>query len=123
MLNKEKIEHFKGKLEKRKKDLEEALSHVGQKNPKIAGDWEVTVADMNVMTADKNELADAFEQLEGRAAIEDKLEEQLTFINEALEKTKKGKYGICETCGEQISEDRLEANPAAKNCIKHAKKK
>ena len=122
MLNKEKIEHFKGKLDKRKKDLEEALSHVGQKNPKIAGDWEVTVEDMNVMTADKNELADAFEQLESRAAIEDKLESQLVLINEAMEKIKKGKYGICETGGEQIEEDRLEANPAAKNCIKHAKR-
>ena len=122
MLSKQKIEYFKEKLEKRKKDLEEALSHVGQKNPKIAGDWEVTVEDMNVMTADKNELADAFEQLESRAAIEDKLESQLTFINEALEKIKKGKYGICETGGEQIEEERLEANPAAKNCIKHAKR-
>lgn len=122
MLSKQKIEYFKEKLEKRKKDLEEALSHVGQKNPKMAGDWEVTVADMNVMTADKNELADAFEQLESRAAIEDKLEGQLTFINEALEKIKKGKYGICETGGEQIEEERLEANPVAKNCIKHAKR-
>lgn len=109
-------------LEKRKKDLEEALSHVGQKNPKIADDWEMTMGDMNVMTADKNELADAFEQMENRAAIEDKLEEQLIFINEALEKIKKGKYGICETGGEQIEEGRLEANPAAKNCIKHAKR-
>ncbi|MFA4890173.1 MAG: TraR/DksA C4-type zinc finger protein [Candidatus Paceibacterota bacterium] len=123
MLSKQKTEYFKGKLEKRKKDLEEALSHVGQKNPKIAGDWELTMADMNVMTADKNELADAFEQLENRAAIEDKLESQLTFINEALEKIKNGKFGICETGGEQIEEDRLEANPSAKNCIKHAKKK
>lgn len=122
MLSKQKIEYFKEKLEKRKKDLERALSHVGQKNPKIAGDWELTMADMNVMTADKNELADAFEQLENRAAIEDKLEGQLTLLEEALERMKKGKYGICETGGEQIEEERLEANPAAKNCIKHAKK-
>ena len=122
MMPKEKIEYFKSKLEKRKSDLEEALAHVGQRNPKIAGDWETTMADMNVMTSDKNELADAFEQLENRAAIEDKLEEQLTFINEALEKIKNGKYGICETGGEQIEEKRMEANPAAKNCIKHAKK-
>lgn len=122
MLSKQKIEYFKEKLEKRKKSLEEALSHVGQKNPKIAGDWELTMADMNVMTADKNELADAFEQLENRAAIEDKLEGQLTLLEEALERMKKGKYGICETGGEQIEEERLEANPAAKNCIKHAKR-
>lgn len=122
MLSKQKIEYFKEKLEKRKKDLEGALSHVGQKNPKIAGDWELTMADMNIMTADKNELADAFEQLENRAAIEDKLEGQLTLLEEALERIKKGKYGICETGGEQIEEERLEANPAAKNCIRHAKK-
>lgn len=120
-LPKEKIKYFKKILEKRKKDLEGALKHVAQKNPRAPGDWEVTPAEMNVMLSDKSELADTFEELESRTVIEDKLEERLIFTNKALEKIKKGTYGICETCGKPIDEQRLQAFPCAKNCIKHAK--
>lgn len=119
---KEKLEFFKKKLEDRKKELESALSYVAQKNPANPEDWETTVPDMNVMISDKNELADIFEEFENRAAIEDKLEEKLTFVKEALEKIEKGTYGICETGGEMIDEKRLEAYPSAKNCMEHAKK-
>lgn len=121
-LSKEKLEYFKKKLEDRKKELEKALSYVAQKNPANPEDWETTEPDMNVMISDKNELADIFEEFENRAAIEDKLEEKLTFVREALEKVKKGTYGICETGGEMIYEKRLEVYPTAKNCLEHAKK-
>lgn len=39
-------------------------------------------------------------------------------INEAIEKIKEGKYGICEACGRRISKERLKAVPYAKYCIK-----
>lgn len=121
-LSKEKLEYFKKKLEGRKKELEGALSYVAQKNPANPEDWETTEPDMNVMISDKNELADIFEEFENRAAIEDKLEEKLTFVKEALERIKKGTYGICEEDGEMIDEKRLEVYPTAKNCLEHAKK-
>ena len=38
-------------------------------------------------------------------------------INEALDKIDKGSYGICEECGEDISEKRLKARPVARMCI------
>ncbi len=120
-LTKEKIEYFKEKLEKRKTELEKELSVVGRKNPDIKGDWEPTQVDMNPMVSDKNELANSFEEMEERAVVEDNLEEQFTFVNQALERVKKGTYGICETCGEDIDERRLEVFPAAKNCVKHTK--
>ena len=40
-------------------------------------------------------------------------------VDEALEKIEKGTYGICETGGEKIEEDRLEANPSARTCKAH----
>ena len=120
-LSKEKIEYFKKKLIERREELEKELSLVGRKNPDVKGDWEPTQVDMNTMVSDKNELADSFEEMENRTAIEDSLEEQLTFVNQALERVEKGTYGICETCGCDIDERRLEAFCAAKNCIKHTK--
>lgn len=120
-ISKEKLDYFKKRLEARKKELEEALARVGQRNPANPEDWEVSSPDMNVMLSDKNEMADMFEELENRAAIEDKLEEKLTFAKEALERIKNGTYGICQTCKELIDEKRLEVYPCARNCIKHAK--
>jgi len=38
-----------------------------------------------------------------------------------LKKIEDGTYGICEVGGEEIPEDRLDANPSARTCIEHAK--
>jgi len=42
----------------------------------------------------------------------------ITNINEALRAIEKGSYGVCDTCGELISKQRLSVLPFAKNCIK-----
>lgn len=121
MLSKEKIEYFAKKLEDEKKQLEEELGHIGKKNPDILGDWEVSSDDFNFDSADKSDLADSFEDLGNRIAIEDVLEEKLIYVNEALQRLKKKAYGVCLICKKPIQEKRLEAYPAAKHCIEHAK--
>lgn len=120
MLSKKKIEYFKEKLEKERERLEKSLEYVGKKSSNVPGDWETSLGDLNIETSDKNELADVFEEMETRAAIEDKLEEGLTLVNQALGRIKKGTYGICQTCKKPVEEKRLEVNIVAKNCIKHA---
>lgn len=119
-LSKEQIKHFKEKLEKEKEELEKELNKIGRKNPDVAGDWEVTPGELNTNPADPSELADTFEELENRSAIEDSLEEKLGFVNKALNNIKKGSYGICGVCKEPIAIKRLEVNPAATECVKHA---
>jgi len=41
----------------------------------------------------------------------------LHHIDEALERIKKGTYGICRNCGKEISKDRLEAVPTTTQCM------
>jgi RNA polymerase-binding transcription factor DksA len=53
-------------------------------------------------------------------ALASKLREQLDDVQRALDKLDAGSYGTCETCGEAINPDRLEAMPAARYCITHA---
>jgi DnaK suppressor protein len=48
------------------------------------------------------------------------LSDQLQEVERALRKFDAGTYGKCETCGEEISEARLEAMPATRYCINHA---
>lgn len=42
---------------------------------------------------------------------------RLTLIDNALERIKNGKYGICKLCGQEIAQGRLEAIPYAALCI------
>ena len=112
-------EDFKKKLEEEKAKLEADLSEVARKNPEKPGEWEIKAPEMNPMLSDQSELADTFEELETRAEVEFELEERYKHIVEALERIGNGTYGICKECGNPIEEKRLEANPAAKTCIKH----
>ena len=59
------------------------------------------------------------EQGENRA-LSASLAEQLSEVNEALQRIEEGTYGNCVTCGEEIGEARLEAMPATPYCITHA---
>jgi DnaK suppressor protein len=43
-------------------------------------------------------------------------------IEEALERIEDGSFGICEKCGEDISEQRLRARPVTTHCIECKKK-
>lgn len=42
----------------------------------------------------------------------------IELIEQAIQRLVDGKYGICQDCGERISEARLEARPHAVYCIK-----
>lgn len=43
--------------------------------------------------------------------------EKIRLLNDALRKIYDGQYGVCEMCGENIKESRLEIIPYAKYCI------
>lgn len=43
---------------------------------------------------------------------------ELADIKAALKRIKKGEYGICQTCDEEINENRLDAIPETAFCIK-----
>lgn len=110
---------LKAKLLEEKARLESELSHVGFKNPEIAGDWEPSAPDLNNPTADVNDVADSMEAFEEGAAIEVELEARLLEIDAALARIEAGTYGVCRICGEKIEDARLHANPAAPTCIAH----
>jgi RNA polymerase-binding protein DksA len=42
---------------------------------------------------------------------------ELGEVEEALQRIRVGTYGECETCGDAIERDRLDANPIAKRCV------
>ncbi|MES2006564.1 MAG: TraR/DksA C4-type zinc finger protein [Patescibacteria group bacterium] len=120
-MNSEKIAEFKDRLEKELSQVKSELDTVGVQNPKNSGDWEAKETEMDVMNsaADENEAADKMEEYTENRAINDELEVTFNAIKSALKKIEDGTYGICEIDGEEIEEARLEANPAARTCLKH----
>lgn len=110
---------LKTKLEEEKKLLEEELATVGRRNPSNPADWEPTQGESELDPTDRNDLADNIEKYEENSAILKELEIRYNNVLLALKKIGEGKYGICETGGEKIEDDRLDANPAARTCKKH----
>ncbi len=121
-MDKQDIKYFKDKLEKEKILLEEELSTISRINPDNPSDWEATASDMEVDSADENEVADKMEELEDNKSILNQLEPQLNEVKAALQRIDDGTYGICEISGKPIEKERLEANPSARTSIGSMKK-
>jgi RNA polymerase-binding transcription factor DksA len=51
------------------------------------------------------------------SSVLQRVEAQLAEIEGALGRLDAGSYGICELCGKPISDERLEAMPAARYCL------
>lgn len=52
------------------------------------------------------------------AALARQARQHLDEVESALSRIHAGSYGLCETCGRPISQERLEARPAAGACIR-----
>lgn len=65
----------------------------------------------------REEEATETAELENRMALEKRILSQLAEVENALDKFKKGSYGICESCGKSINPARLEALPQATLCM------
>ncbi len=111
--------HYKQKLQEELATVTEELQTLGVQNPDNAEDWVATPTDTETGEADENVSADHAEDLEERTAILADLEKKYNSILHALRKIETGTYGICEVSGEQIEEDRLDVNPAARTNKAH----
>lgn len=120
-MNKNDIKHFKEKLLKEKIVLEDELNSIAMVNPNNPAGWDATSGKIETDSADENEVADKFEELEENEIILNKLKPQFNEVKAALERIEKGTYGICEVSGEPIEMERLEANPSARTSMKHMK--
>jgi DnaK suppressor protein len=56
-------------------------------------------------------------ELEKRLTLENRIRQELSKVEHALEKIKNGTYGICDSCGKPIDPERLEALPQATVCM------
>lgn len=119
-VNKKLLKELKGKLEKEKVNIEKNLQRFAKKDEKIKGDWDTRFPRWNGDSGSSalERAANEVEEYSTLLPIEYNLELKWKNINWALEKIKKGKYGICESCGKKIAEKRLKVHPEARICLK-----
>ena len=111
-------DHFRERLLEEKATLESQLQTIGRRNPENPNDWEALPEETG-QEPDPNDAADLIEGYETNTAILKDLEIRYNDVVAALKRVEDGTYGTCEVSGEEIEEDRLEADPAAKTCKAH----
>jgi len=107
--------HFRGILEEERQRVVDAISYLHEETPGSLADEteEITGAGDNHI----GETATATLDREIDYSLEENSEQVLRSIDGALQRIANGTFGICETCGQRISEERLEAIPYATQCI------
>jgi RNA polymerase-binding protein DksA len=108
-------ERFRGVLEEERQRVLDAINYLHEETPgsledeteEIVGNSDNHLGDTATATLDR----------EIDYSLEENSEQVLRAIDAALQRIEDGTYGICETCGQPISEERLEAIPYATQCI------
>jgi RNA polymerase-binding transcription factor DksA len=98
-------------LERERDRLRAELVALGHGGPDLQ--FDEGFADSGQVTAERGEVE----------ALAGALEATLAEVEHALSKAGSAAYGTCEGCGDEIAEDRLEANPAARQCFACASKR
>ena len=108
-------QRFRGILEEERQRVLDAINYLHEETPgsledeteEIIGNSDNHLGDTATATLDR----------EIDYSLEENSEQVLRAIDGALQRIEEGTYGICETCGQPISEERLEAIPYATQCI------
>jgi RNA polymerase-binding protein DksA len=108
-------EHFRGILEEERQRVQDAINYLHEETPgsledeteEIIGNSDNHLGDTATATLDR----------EIDYSLEENSEHVLRAIDGALRRIEDGTFGVCESCGQPISEERLEAIPYATQCI------
>ncbi|MFH1656479.1 MAG: TraR/DksA C4-type zinc finger protein [Candidatus Nealsonbacteria bacterium] len=119
-MNKKLLSELKEKLEQQKKDLKSELQNFAKEDVNVKGDWDTKYPQVNGGSGGQmlEDAADQVEEYSNLLPVEHNLELRLQSTNKALDNMKKGKYGKCDKCGKNISEERLKVYPEAEKCTK-----
>ncbi|MFP4393405.1 MAG: RNA polymerase-binding protein DksA [Desulfohalobiaceae bacterium] len=101
-------------------DLQYFREHLHKMLEEIQAKGQSTLEDMsgtNQMYADPADRASQESDQFFTLRLRDRDRKLVSKINAALERIEEGTYGICESCGDEISIPRLKARPVTTQCI------
>jgi DnaK suppressor protein len=104
----------------KKRDLDFFKKHLQQRMQELLNQADDTVSGMtttNENFPDPTDRASLEAERNFMLRIRDRESKLIKKIKQALERIENGTYGICESCGEEISIKRLKARPVTTQCI------
>lgn len=111
-MTKEKLEYFRSLLlEKRKKvvdQIEKLKDMQNNTDPEEGVRYSDDLAEFGAGAMDREQFF----------MFLSREEKYLSHLNRSLEDIESGEYGICRICGEEIDEERLEAVPTTRSCVR-----
>ncbi|MDO8494523.1 MAG: RNA polymerase-binding protein DksA [Deltaproteobacteria bacterium] len=107
-MNKKDIVHFKKLLEERKAVILGVINNTKEQGLGFNSEDLADEIDLATTEADQSM----------NLRLRDRERVLIKKIERTLEKIEEGTFGICETCGEDISVKRLEARPVTDLCIR-----
>ncbi|MBW3573704.1 MAG: TraR/DksA C4-type zinc finger protein [Actinobacteria bacterium] len=111
MLTTDALQTLRTTLRDERDHLRHQLAEMGVGGEGMA--FDENFADSGQVAAEKGE----------HQVLANSLQDALADIDRALQKLDSGGYGVCEQCGEEIAEARLEAMPATRYCIQCASRR
>ena len=114
-MDKDELEHFRtlilSKLEHTSQELEEL-----ERTSRVEGAQEASEdrSAYSLHMADRG--TDAMER-EKNLLFAQRTDDYIEYLQEALQRLEAGTFGLCRTCGGEISRARLEAVPTATQCV------
>jgi DnaK suppressor protein len=76
-----------------------------------------SVAEVSGLAPDFTDQASLESDMDFNLHLKERENRLILKTREALERIENGTYGVCEVCGEEISESRLKARPVTTECI------
>lgn len=113
-MNKKDLNEIKQKLLEEKKNLSAELLKFAKQNPNNPDDYEAQFEDVG---EDETDNTSEVAKYGLNLTLEKTLEKSLRDVNKTLDRIKKGGYGICKYCNQEIDVKRLKARPTSSACI------
>jgi RNA polymerase-binding protein DksA len=103
------------RLEQRAEELETLRQ--AEHDSVFSGDQREVTGETSMVGQHPADVADFTYQRELQLTTEDILAREAEQVRDAMRRREEGRYGICASCGQPISAERLEARPEATLCI------
>jgi RNA polymerase-binding transcription factor DksA len=120
-MDKEKLSFFKNRLDEEKITLENLVKRM--KNPQGIGFSKEYSTELSSYDNHPADLGTDMFMMEQDKGLINKLEDTIYEIEISKENLANGNYGLCNSCGEKIDEERLKLIPYLKLCIECSNEK
>ncbi|MCT4621369.1 MAG: TraR/DksA C4-type zinc finger protein [Marinisporobacter sp.] len=114
-MHQDKLEYFKEKLLKERKEVGETLDRMDKNEPNES--MQSYFDELSMYDNHPADIGTETFQVEMNLNLKKNEKLALQEIDEALQKINEGTYGHCVSCGKEIPEERLEIMPATLKCI------